>query len=78
MAAGNQAENGICALLVIAAKNTKKQGKKITLLEEYKYCKSNKLREPKQKNQQIVNNNAKSPNRLERTVTIPADPDFQF
>jgi len=75
MAAGSHAENGICALLVIAATIIKPatQSLKVTPEESAQIL---KLKSPRKVNQAIESRMHTSPTRLERTVTIPALLDF--
>lgn len=75
IAAGNQAENGICALLVIAAKIAKQQ---ITFILLSPLDTIRKFQEPNSTIPAILNRIATSPIRFLRAVIIPAPLDFSF
>ena len=75
MAAGSQAEKGICALLVKAAVITKRD----TIVREIKSPPKDhteKLKSPRATNQAIESNTHTSPTRFDKTVIIPALLDF--
>lgn len=74
IAAGNQAEKGICALLVIAAiKKNRETKDKLSVYIKLRY-----LHLPLQKNKPIVPKMKTSPTRFVRAVIIPALKDLKF
>ena len=75
MAAGNQAEKGIWALLVMAAKIARQQ---ITFILSSPLEIIKKFQEPNSTIAAILNKIATSPIRFLRAVIIPAPLDFSF
>lgn len=75
IAAGNQAEKGIWALLVIAANKTRKETQFLNSTS-LKKAQILKLKSPNDTNQAIESKIHTSPTRLDKTVIIPALLDF--
>ena len=73
IAAGSQALNGICALLVIAPRITRNNSKEIVFIDSW-YIIMFQL--PSDKTSAMANNSITSPTRYLKTVSIPALKDF--